>query len=340
MAGAYTWGFKGSNECAPPSSRIVDPAACESAAAAAGKTYDGVVVALAFPRGCAWYNSGGGSYVRLNTAIGAGDASCMLLCALPAPGTSTPAPTPTLAPSNPGDTSAPVTQAPTPTAAVTGGGISIPAVVVGVFGCLLAIVAAVILYKTCRVLEVKRGSRNRKGLGLRWDFFISHVQSETKDIAADLYHTLRQRHGLSSWLDVKMPDRSVLAMEEGVRLSDKVLVIVSLSYFSRPFCVKELRWALQYGKEVVVAIPVELKSRIGEILKDCPDDLRSIGDIDFKTVDRSDVEHFELSVRQLIQPRVGRRIAPPPVPVPTLLIEDESTQATINNVQLKQLQPH
>jgi hypothetical protein len=55
---------------------------------------------------------------------------------------------------------------------------------------------------------------------------------------------------------------------------------------------------------------VELKERIGEILKDCPDDLRSIGDVDFKTVDRSDVEHFELSVRQLIHPRVGRRLAP------------------------------
>jgi hypothetical protein len=168
----------------------------------------------------------------------------------------------------------------------------------------------------------------------RWDFFISHVQSETKDIAADLYHTLYRNHGLTSWLDVKMPDRSVLAMEEGVRLSDKVLVVVSLSYFSRPFCVKELRWAVQYGKEVVVAIPVELKERIGEILKDCPDDLRSIGDIDFKTVDRGDVEHFELSLRQLIHPRVGRRIAPLPVPVPTLLIEDESSQANVNNVQL------
>jgi hypothetical protein len=175
---------------------------------------------------------------------------------------------------------------------------------------------------------------NSQSVG-RWDFFISHVQSETKDIAADVYHTLRNNHGLTSWLDVKMPDRSVLAMEEGVRLSDKVLVIVSLSYFSRPFCVKELRWAVQYDKEIVVAIPVELKSRIGEILKDCPDDLRSIGDIDFKTVDRSDVEHFELSVRQLITPRAGRRLARPPVPVPSLLIADESAQAILNNVNCK-----
>jgi hypothetical protein len=143
----------------------------------------------------------------------------------------------------------------------------------------------------------------------RWDFFISHVQSETKDIAADLYHTLHRIHGLTSWLDVKMLDRSELAMEEGVRCSEKVLVIASLSYFSRPFCLKELRWAVQYEKEIVVAIPSELKSRIGEILQTCPGDLRSIGGIDFKTVDRGDVEHFELSVAQLIRPGAGRRVA-------------------------------
>jgi hypothetical protein len=53
-AGAYTWGAKGSNDCAAPSSRIVDPAACASAAATAGKTYDGVVDEPAYPRGCAW----------------------------------------------------------------------------------------------------------------------------------------------------------------------------------------------------------------------------------------------------------------------------------------------
>ena len=43
-------------------------------------------------------------------------------------------------------------------------GISVGGVVGGVFGCLLAIVGAVILYKTWRVLEVKRVGRNRKEL--------------------------------------------------------------------------------------------------------------------------------------------------------------------------------
>lgn len=43
-------------------------------------------------------------------------------------------------------------------------GISVGGVVGGVFGCLLAIAGAVILYKTWRVLEVKRVGRNHKEL--------------------------------------------------------------------------------------------------------------------------------------------------------------------------------
>ena len=59
---------------------------------------------------------------------------------------------------------APTCTAPVSVAAPLSGGISIPAVVGGVFGCVLAIAAAVILFKTCRVLAVKRGGRNSKEL--------------------------------------------------------------------------------------------------------------------------------------------------------------------------------
>ena len=80
-AGAFTWGVNGSNDCPAPSVRIVDAATCQRAAAAAGKTYDGTVDDSTFPRGCAWYTSGSGAYVRLNTAVGAGSPSAVLLCA-------------------------------------------------------------------------------------------------------------------------------------------------------------------------------------------------------------------------------------------------------------------
>jgi hypothetical protein len=185
--------------------------------------------------------------------------------------------------------------------------------------------------KTEEAKKAEEERAKRMADGCHWDFFISHMQKETKDIAADLHHTLHRDYGLTSWLDVKMPDRSELAMEEGVRGSDKVLVIVSETYFTRPFCLKELRWAQQYNKEVVVAIPVELKTRIGEILEQCPCDLRSIASIDFKTVDRSDVAYFNLGVKMLIDPAAARRLARPavrsPSSSPALLFEDVVAQA-------------
>ena len=80
--------------------------------------------------------------------------------------------------------------------------------------------------------------RNRPG---SWNCFLSHVQAETRDIALDAFYLFRDKHGLTSWLDVKMEDKSEAAMEEGVRCSERVVVIVSETYFSRPFCLKELR---------------------------------------------------------------------------------------------------
>lgn len=79
--GTYTWAVSGSNDCPAPSFRIVDAPTCQSAAAAAGKTYDGPVADPSYPRGCAWYTSG--SSVRLNTitTVGAGSPSAVLLCA-------------------------------------------------------------------------------------------------------------------------------------------------------------------------------------------------------------------------------------------------------------------
>jgi hypothetical protein len=81
-AGAFTWGVNGSNDCPAPSVRIVDTATCQRAAAAAGKTYDGPVIDPSYPGGCAWYTRGSDIYVRLNNAVGAGNPSAVLLCAL------------------------------------------------------------------------------------------------------------------------------------------------------------------------------------------------------------------------------------------------------------------
>jgi hypothetical protein len=122
-----------------------------------------------------------------------------------------------------------------------------------------------------------------------WDVFISHVQSEAEAIALDVYITLQQSHGLKPWLDVKMDDKSEAGMEDGVRCTERVLVIVTEQYFQRPFCIKELQWARRYQKPVMVCVPVLLKPQISELLRKCPEDLRdAIGGIQWISIDRSD----------------------------------------------------
>ena len=49
---------------------------------------------------------------------------------------------------------------------------------------------------------------------------------------------------------------------------------------------------------------MHLKGKIGELLQQCPEDLRSgIGGIDFKTLDRSDKDHFALGIKKLVDPK-------------------------------------
>ena len=134
--------------------------------------------------------------------------------------------------------------------------------------------------------------------------------ADAKDIALDAHYSFRDDYDLSSWLDVKMDDKSEAAMEEGVKNSTRVFVIISRHYFSRPFCLKELRWAKKYNKPTVVGIPPNLKDKIGELLAQCPEDLREIGGIDFKALDRSDKDYFALGIKKLIDPKAAGFLAP------------------------------
>ena len=66
-----------------------------------------------------------------------------------------------------------------------------------------------------------------------WDYFISHVQSDSKDIAVDMFYSMRERYEKTCWLDVKMHKQDEDAMKEGIMCSDLVLVIMSPLYFTR-----------------------------------------------------------------------------------------------------------
>ena len=113
-----------------------------------------------------------------------------------------------------------------------------------------------------------------------WDFFLSHTQrsGHATTLASDLHADFKDL-GFSSWLDVKMDDRSESGMKEGVENCSVVIAILTLpcvnpdrpddpldsnAYFSRPFCIQELRWAREAGIPIQPVIRSTDKQRIGD----------------------------------------------------------------------------
>ena len=98
-----------------------------------------------------------------------------------------------------------------------------------------------------------------------------------------------------------MLERDEAAMKEGIENAEKVLVIMSESYFKHEFCLKELRWARDAEKDVVVCIDVSDKQRIGEFRTHCPQDLLSIFSINFIELNTGDVDYWNLGLQKLLK---------------------------------------
>ena len=67
----------------------------------------------------------------------------------------------------------------------------------------------------------------------RWNYFVSHVQSECAVEAVMLYNELGKEQ---CWVDRFMEDKSVAAMEEGVMRSETFVCILSDGYFASEYC--------------------------------------------------------------------------------------------------------
>ena len=79
-AAGYAWGADGSNRCPTSYYAIVNAAACETAATAAGKAYIGSETDPSYPSGCYFYQGdNAGCYFNAD-AVGAGAPGTQLLC--------------------------------------------------------------------------------------------------------------------------------------------------------------------------------------------------------------------------------------------------------------------
>jgi hypothetical protein len=159
-----------------------------------------------------------------------------------------------------------------------------------------------------------------------WDAMISYTQcnAEAKVMAEAVYHAFRER-GKTVWLDIKMEQLNADAMREAAQNSKCIVAVVTgpcfapddlersgdaekNSYFQRPYCMNELRWAREVGVPIQPIIRREDKGRIGDFLAQAPQDLKDLGGVDFKAVDSISPMVWEACINDLLK-NVERMIA-------------------------------
>lgn len=136
--------------------------------------------------------------------------------------------------------------------------------------------------------------------------FLSHTQrsDKAKLIANELWAEC-ERAGVKCWLDVKMPQRDVAAMEDGVRQCECFVAIVTdngeASYFSREICRQEIRWALDAGKRIVPVIAIDDKKRVGEFVREAASYDLDFSALNFCTYDDSGPRQVSASVGDILE---------------------------------------
>ena len=148
------------------------------------------------------------------------------------------------------------------------------------------------------------------------DIFITHAQGSGQDQCKWIYEKLTQA-GYSVWYDMEESNLTAQGMEEGVSRCRVVLIFLSDSYFTRPFCLKELRWAKLYS--CALAGLVEKDTRHGPAdfgleMHRAPADLKHV---------LADVEFLEYQRRSFLAKamleELFRRFGPPGGPCPPQL---------------------
>ncbi|CAK9062051.1 unnamed protein product [Durusdinium trenchii] len=113
----------------------------------------------------------------------------------------------------------------------------------------------------------------------RWDFFLSHKQSNAQDAVQNLRLALSERFlGASFWLDIEQ-DPTVKGMCHGVSNSRNVLIFLTEGISDSKFCQMEMRWALEANRNLILVMETDDrhgKPNMEELIHRCPDDLKAI----------------------------------------------------------------
>jgi len=92
----------------------------------------------------------------------------------------------------------------------------------------------------------------------RYHIFISHAQTEASGDVGTLFFLLEQM-GMHGWRDMNQSDLTPAGMRRGVYDSDVFVLFLTNSVLSRSFCLKEITWALEFGKPIIIVIEQEAR---------------------------------------------------------------------------------
>jgi hypothetical protein len=73
------------------------------------------------------------------------------------------------------------------------------------------------------------------------------------------------------------------------------------AYFKREYCINELRWAREAGVPIQPVVSREDKKRIGEFVAQLPGDLKHLGKVDFKALDRISPAIWATSIDEMLK---------------------------------------
>eukprot|EP01050_Picozoa_sp_SAG11_P005421 SAG11_NODE_382_length_9923_cov_29.276771_10_plen_751_part_00 len=154
------------------------------------------------------------------------------------------------------------------------------------------------------------------------DIFVTHAQGSGQDQCKWVYEKLTQA-GYSVWYDMEERNLTAQGMEEGVSQCRTVLIFLSDGYFTRPFCVKELRWAKLYGCALVGLVEKDTRhgpADFGVERRRAPDDLKHvIDDVEFLEYQRRSFlasAMLEELCRRFGSPGSSPELEPEPEPEP------------------------
>lgn len=144
-----------------------------------------------------------------------------------------------------------------------------------------------------------------------YDYFLSHRQSNAQDSVHNMRLILAETlPGTSFWLDIEQAPTE-RGMHDGIRSSNNVILYLTEGVTQREYVQKEMRWALQYGKNIILVGETDErhgKPNMLDLIAQCPEDLKCVFADNVVIPWHRDPAFRAVSVNKIIEASVARKM--------------------------------